>query len=133
MPAPTRPQYADLITNQHVERIIRSLQKLFDYIVIDTPASFNENVLMALDLATRIKLVLTLDLPSIKNAKLCLEVLEGLGLKEKVRVILNNACEDYGLRAEDVERTLGMHVLCELPPSSKVVTGAVNRGHLYYP
>jgi pilus assembly protein CpaE len=128
LPAPARPQYADLITNQHVERIIRSLQKMFDYLVIDTPATFNENVLMALDLATRIKLVLTLDLPSIKNAKLCLEVLEGLGLKEKVRIILNNACEDYGLRAEDVERTLGMPVLCELPPSSKVVTGSVNRG-----
>lgn len=128
LPAPTRPQYADLVTSQHVERIIRSLQKKHDYIVIDTPTSFNENVLMALDLASQIQLVLTLDLPSIKNAKLCLEVLEGLGLKDKVRIILNDACEEYGLRAEDVERTLGLPILCELPPSSKIVTGAINRG-----
>lgn len=128
LPAPIRPQYADLITNQHVESIIRSLQKAFDYIVIDTSATFNEHVLMALDLASQIQLVLTLDLPSIKNAKLCLEVLEGLGLKEKVRIILNNTCEDYGLRSEDVERTLGLPILSELPSSSKVVTTAVNRG-----
>ncbi|WP_227767455.1 response regulator [Zhaonella formicivorans] len=126
--APARPQYADLIDNRHVEQIIKALQKTYEYVVIDTPAAFDENVLSALDLASQIHLVLTMDLPAIKNAKLCLEVLEGLGLKEKVRIILNNSCSDYGLRAEDVERTLGLPILCQLPPSDKVVITAVNRG-----
>jgi pilus assembly protein CpaE len=111
-----------------VEQIIKALQKTYEYVVIDTPAAFDENVLSALDLASQIHLVLTMDLPAIKNAKLCLEVLEGLGLKEKVRIILNNSCSDYGLRAEDVERTLGLPILCQLPPSDKVVITAVNRG-----
>lgn len=126
--APTRPQYADLINSQHIEQIIKALQKNYEYVVIDTPTSFNENVLTALDLASQILLVLNLDLPAIKNTKLCLEVLEGLEVKEKVRLILNNSNPDFGLRVDDVERTLGMPILCQLPPSDKVVVTAVNRG-----
>ncbi|NPV27633.1 MAG: response regulator [Firmicutes bacterium] len=126
--APNRPEYAELISPGQVEKILGVLKETYDFILIDTPAAFNETTLTALDAADQILMVAALDLPTIKNVKLSMEVLESLHHKGKVKLVLTRATSDVGIKAEDVERALNFRIASEIPSDGKIVTSAVNRG-----
>lgn len=129
LPCPTRPEYAELITGSHVEKIIGILKQSYDYIVIDTPPYFHETVLAALDLCHQILLLVALDLPTIKNVKLGLEVLDSLHLKGKARLILNRSSHDIGIKCEDMEESLGLKVVAHIPSDGRTVITSVNKGN----
>lgn len=128
LPAPIRPEYAELITGAHVEKIINVLKQNYDYIIIDTSAVFNETNLTALDLSNQILLLLSLDLPTIKNVKLSLEVLESLHHKGKVKMVLNRSSNEIGIKFQDVERSIGFLMASHIPSDGKVVVNSVNKG-----
>lgn len=128
LPAPTRPEYAELITGAHIEKIIGVLKRNYDYIIIDTSAVFNETNLTALDMSSQILLILSLDLPTIKNVKLSLEVLESLHHKGKVKMILNRSSNEIGIKYQDVERSIGFLMASHIPSDGKVVISSVNKG-----
>src|SRR5438034_783775 len=71
---------------------------------------------------------LLLDIPTIKNVRLGLQTLELLSFpNERIRVILNRANTNVGLKRGKVEETLRTKVHVELP-SDRAVPMAVNRG-----
>ncbi len=72
--------------------------------------------------------MLTLDLLSIKNTRLSLEVLESLQHLDKAKLVLNKASKDWGLNVSDVERTLDKHIDFEIPHSEKLVVDSINKG-----
>lgn len=128
LPCPTRPEYAELITGSHVEKIIQILKQSYDYIVIDTPCFFHETTLTALDLCNQILIVVALDLPTIKNVKLSLEVLDTLHLKGKVKMVLNRSSSDIGIKYQDMEESLGLKVVSHIPSDGRVTIASVNKG-----
>jgi len=128
LPAPTRPEYAELVTSTHVEKILELLKQNYDFVIVDTPPVFQETNLAALDASDQILLVLALDLPTIKNVKLSLEVLESLHHRGKVRMVLNRSSNDFGIKYEDVERSLGFLVAAHVPSDGRVVVASVNKG-----
>ena len=106
LPAPVKPEYAEYITANHVEKIISILRESYSYIIIDTSASFHETVLTSLDLSDKILIISTLDLPTIKNVKAGLDVMDTLNYpQEKIHVVLNKASEQFGIRYRDFEST----------------------------
>lgn len=129
LPCPTRPEYAELITGSHVEKILSILKQKYDYIVIDTPPFFHETTLTALDLCHQILLIVATDLPTIKNVKLGLEVLDSLHLKGKVKLVLNRSSSDIGIRCEDMEESLGLKVAAHVPSDGRTVITSVNKGN----
>jgi pilus assembly protein CpaE len=128
LPSPTRPEYAELITGSHVEKILGVLKQNYDYIVIDTPHFFHDTTLTALDLCHQILMVVSLDLPTIKNVKLGLEVLDSLHLKGKVKLILNRSANDMGIKHEDMEENLNMKIFSHIPSDGRTVVSSVNKG-----
>jgi pilus assembly protein CpaE len=74
--APPNPQTGELVTSDHLRTILETMKKEFEYVIVDTQASFQDRALAALDLADRIVALMTLELPCIKNIKLFLEVAE---------------------------------------------------------
>jgi len=129
LPAPVKPEYAEYITANHVEKIINTLRESFHYIIIDSSASFHESVLTALDMSDRILLVSTLDLPTIKNIKAGLDVMETLHYPaEKIHVVLNKASEQYGIKYKDFENTLHQSIWSYIPEDSQTVVTSANKG-----
>lgn len=126
--APARPEYAEMVISQHVEKVIKLLQKSYDYIIIDTPGIFTDPSMVALDYAHQILLILSLDLPTLKNIKLGLEVLDSLHHRDKVKIVLNRATLELGISPGDVERSLGVSLLSQLPSDGRLVVGSVNKG-----
>ncbi len=129
LPAPVKPEYAEYITASHVERIINTLRESYHYIIVDSSANFHESVLTSLDMSDRILLISTLDLPTIKNIKAGLDVMETLRYpSEKIHVVLNKASEQYGIRYKDFEGTLHKPIWSFIPEDSQTVVTSANKG-----
>ena len=127
--APFRPEQAEMISGAHLTKIIKTMRKSFDYIVIDTAPNFDEKMLATLDAADQLLVVSVTDLPTIKNVKICLEVMESLDYKQdKIRLILNRAHSESGLDMKEVEESLRYTFSASLPSDGKTVVAAVNRG-----
>jgi pilus assembly protein CpaE len=100
----------------------------YDMIIVDTSPFFHGPMLATLDRTDLLLLLCGLDIPTIKNVRLGLQTLELLSFpQERVRVILNRANTNVGLKRNEVEETLRTKVHVELP-SDRAVPMAVNRG-----
>lgn len=126
--APVDPGSASSIPAELVGRILDLLREHFDYVVVDTPPAFDDQVLAAFDVSDTIALIATLDIPALKNLKLTLETLELLNYpRDRWRVVLNRADSKVGLASGEVEKTLKTTIASEIP-SSRDVPAAINRG-----
>jgi pilus assembly protein CpaE len=126
--APTDPSLAEQVTAESVQHLLALMRSIFPVTIIDTPSTFTEQVLAAIDLANEIVLVGSLDVPAVKNLKLALQTLEALHIRrERVRIVLTRADSSVGLRVAEVERSLGTEVDVEIP-SSRDVPMSINQG-----
>jgi pilus assembly protein CpaE len=126
--APVEPGSAESIPASLVSRILDLLRAHFDYVVVDTPPAFDDQVLAAFDLSDVVGLIATLDIPALKNLKLTLETMELLNYpRDRWRVVLNRADSKVGLAIGEVEKTLRAAISVQIP-SSRDVPAAINRG-----
>ncbi len=126
--APTHPEGKERVSPALVRRVLRILRQHFDYVVVDTSPSLDDQVLGAFDETDECILVATLDVPTVKNMKVALETLDALNLVESRRhLLLNRADDEVGLSATNVEQLLKMPVSAALQ-SSSAVTNATNHG-----
>ena len=126
--APTHPEGRDRISATLVRRVIQILRHSFDFIVIDTPPGFDDQVLGAFDETDECVIVATLDVPTIKNTKVAIETLDLLHLvRDSRHLVLNRADEEVGLTQANVEEILGMKISASLP-SATAVASATNHG-----
>jgi pilus assembly protein CpaE len=104
------------------------MKESFKWVVIDSPPSFTDHVLAALDQSDECVLMTSMDVPSIKNMKLSLQTLQLLGFgRDRIRLVLNRADSKVGLTVQAVEKTLGTTVDVSIP-SSRDVSVSINRG-----
>ncbi|MBK6856642.1 MAG: P-loop NTPase [Microthrixaceae bacterium] len=128
LPAPLEPAFADQIGADQMTKIIRLLRSFCDYVVIDTPAYFNEVVLALIEESDDVILVAGMDIPNIKNVKIGLQTLRLLNTPmSKIHLILNRANSKVKLEVSEVERTLQVKAEA-LIPSDVVVPQSVNKG-----
>lgn len=130
MAPPTRPEEAELVSGSQVKQLIGILRQLADYVIIDTAQSFHEPVLAALDESDCIAIIATLDIPTIKNVRLCLEVMQGVldYPVEKTRLVVNRAADDIGIKASVLEERLGISVSAKVPSDGRLAVQAANTG-----
>lgn len=126
--APMRPEHAEMVHIEAVKQIIAYAKKTYDFVIIDTQNRFEDMSLLALDEAEEIWLVVSMDLPTLKNSKLCLELMSHLGFLNKVKIILNRSGGDVGLEDRDIKEVLGMSTSYKMPSDGKAVVGALNSG-----
>ncbi|MFZ0324284.1 MAG: AAA family ATPase [Actinomycetes bacterium] len=111
-----------------VGKILDILKERYDYVVVDTPPAFDDQVLAAFDRSDVIALIATLDIPALKNLKLTLETLELLNYpRDQWLVVLNRADSKVGLALNEVEKTLRVPIAVQIP-SSRDVPASINRG-----
>jgi pilus assembly protein CpaE len=126
--APLEPSLADEVSTQVVVKTVGMLKRMFDYIVIDTAPFLDEPVLSILERSDAVLLVVDMDLPSVKNAKLALDTLRLIKFPfEKINLILNRVNSKARLDIDELERSLGLEVMAAIS-SDKLVPRAVNEG-----
>ncbi len=128
LPAPLEPAFADQIGAEQMSQIIRLLRTFCAYVVVDTPAYFNDVVLGLIEESDDVLLVAGMDIPNIKNVKIGLQTLRLLNTPmQKIHLILNRANSKVKLEVSEVERTLQVKADA-LIPSDIVVPQSVNKG-----
>jgi pilus assembly protein CpaE len=126
--APTRPEYAELITIEQIEQILKEVKPHFDFIILDNVNRFDDISLLSLDIAEKIFLVVGMDIPALKNTKLCLETMTELHYLDKVNIVLNRSSRELGLDLPEIEKSLNVKVNYEIPSDGKTLVNAVNKG-----
>jgi pilus assembly protein CpaE len=127
--APPSPEMADLVSLEDLRQIVTLGRQHFDYIVADVGSQLDEKALSFMDMSQCIIVLLTPDIPAVKNARLFLEVAQSLDYHpDKVKLVLNRAAPRGGITAQAVERHIKHPIVLSIPESPRVVTAAINRG-----
>lgn len=126
LPAPTRPSDWRNLSSRHIRDVVDVLAQTHDFVILDTPGTFNEIVAAGIEVGTLIILVTTLDMASIKDSVLALEMLHDRfgNDSERIKIILNRAGIDTGVRERDVEQTLDAPLWWRIPQDNDVVKSA---------
>lgn len=126
---PPSPEMAELITADHMRRILARLRQRHDLVVVDTVSQLHDPTLTTLDAADVVLTVLTFDLASIKNTRVFLGVAERLGYTEdKVKVVLNKADSTNGITLADLEGSIGRRVDFTIGSDARAAIHAMNHG-----
>ncbi len=127
--APQRPEMADRISTDQITKVVQYLQNMYAYVVIDTTHILSDVVLSMFDISDVIVLITTQEIPAIKNARLFLDLLQGMGVgKERVVFTMNRYDKRIGITPERVSQNLNHEISVTIPLDEKVAITAVNRG-----
>ena len=127
--APPSPETAELVTHDHLPSLIGMMKSDFDYIVIDVDKRLDEVNLRIMDVADTIYLVMTADLPCLKNVRLVLETIGHLGYSDdKVKLILNRSNAFTGINIKNAESALKRKVDFQIINEYRSAIGALNSG-----
>ena len=127
--APDLPYQLEEVTADNVGAILGLARAEYDFILVDLGRTMDPATVKALDLAERVVLVVQQTLPALKDARRLVTVFEGLGYgKDKLRLVINSFSKAALIRAEDVEKSVGLKVARQVPASEEAVLNAINRG-----
>ncbi len=127
--APPRPEMAELVTPDHVRSVLAVLQKMFDYVIVDTAKVLNDSQMAILDTAEQIVLISTADISALKNTKLFFEVTDALEYPSSKNILILNKYDGHsGITSKDIEGNIKHAVSGVIPKDDRTVNVALNRG-----
>jgi pilus assembly protein CpaE len=127
--APMRPEHADSVSGDQFGDIIRYMRGIYPFLVIDTSSLLNEITLAALDASDMILLVVNQDIPSIKNARLFLDVADALDIpKDNISLVMNRYDKRRNITTERVRDNFKKDFEGVIPLDEKLIVPAMDRG-----
>lgn len=125
--APKSSEFAEYVKPEHVEKIIDILRPYYEYVIIDMSSSFNDISITACENCAEIYMIYNTDILSLKNAKMCYDILDRLHQKDKLRIIINK--QEKGLiRPADFSKMFDTDIYCVIPFDGKTAVSSVNKG-----
>ena len=111
-----------------LRRVLAFARAYYDVVACDLPGSLDETAQLVLQQSSRIVLVATPDIASLRLAYCKLHLLDGLGCSKKISIVLNRTNARAEFRRVDVEKSLGLAVTCEIPAFNSAVHTALVQG-----
>lgn len=134
---PQRPEFADEIRGKPgvVAAILQKVNTNYDFVVVDTSCNLDDVTLSLFDIATRIMMVTTPSLTSVKNTKFVLDLFEQLQYPpEKAMIVLNKAWSERDrkqatLAPDRIQNFLKRPIAGEIPVvDERIILSAILRG-----
>ncbi len=123
------PEYAQLVTAQHVERLITTVALSYEAVVVDAGSTLDERALAVFELADCIVIPLVADLGALRAVRTMLDYLNDTSsVLSKAMFVLNNIFPKEPLKTNDVITALGTKIAFELPYDPTVYVKAINEG-----
>jgi pilus assembly protein CpaE len=127
--APPSPEGADLVTPAYLRKMVDHLRESHDFVVVDLPAALNDHSLAIMDAADQIVVLTALEITTIKNVRLFLEVADQLEYdRSKIRLVVNRSDSAQGIRIADVEASIRRSIDGTIVSDGRLAVLAVNRG-----
>jgi pilus assembly protein CpaE len=129
--APYRPADYEAVSGERVREVITFLKGHYDYVVVDTPKTFNPASFGAFAEADLVYLVTTADIPAIRNLSRSLPLLKQLGGRktaDRFRLIVNRFDPAQVISVEEISKTVGLEVHWTLRNDYRAVMDSINEG-----
>src|SRR5258708_1693328 len=132
--APRTPQDAEEITADKVTQLIDKLRASFDFIVVDTASNLDDLCIALFDVAERLLLVANPTLPSVKNVRTVLNLMDALQYDpNKSQLVLNRVNAELekarvSISVAAIENNLKRKAIGVIPMDERRVLAAINRG-----
>jgi pilus assembly protein CpaE len=105
------------------------LKETHDWVIVDVPSGLNDHSLAVLDAADQIIVIAALEITTIKNVRLFLEVADQLDYeRSKIRLVINRSDAAQGIRIGDVEASIRRPIDGSIVSDGRLAVLAVNRG-----
>ena len=122
---------AEHIKGSDIANLLTFLRKHYNFVLLDGVKGFDEISLAALDGSQHVLMVLTQDVPAVRNGQRCLDLFNRLGYDQtKVKLILNRYQKSSKITLEVVTDTLKVPVSHAIANDFVSVIDAINRGLL---
>jgi pilus assembly protein CpaE len=128
---PPSPDQAELVSHEqrHLQRSIEQLKTVYDYVVVDMAAHFDDHMLDVIAIADRLVVVMTADLSCVKNVRLVLETMAKLQVPdERLMLVLNRANAFTGISPKSVESVLKRPIAHQVVNDYRSAISALNSG-----
>ncbi len=139
--APIRPRTADTVGPDFYRTIIRSLQRMFDVVIMDTSVQYLDPLIaqVALPEAEEVIFVTTLASTAVQGMARALREItapvdeSGLGIpREKIGILVNQSVANVGMERDQVLAAgLGVPVVGVIPLATKDVLTATNLNRMH--
>lgn len=127
--APPRPEMAERVNPEQFTQVIEYLKTAYNYIVIDTETHLTETVISALDISDVIIMITTQEIPSIKNSKAFLTLIDQFQIgRSRVICVMNKLDKRISLSPDRVGESLKQEIMAVIPLEEKIVVNSVNSG-----
>lgn len=128
--APFEPEFGEQVSGADIGRALDLLRSHYDYVLVDTSKSLGAPARAAFQAADRIFLVTNMDVPSLRNLKRCLPMLDAVtaGDATRVRLVVNRFSSKSFIDVKDLEETLGLDVYWTLPNDFETVITSISSG-----
>jgi pilus assembly protein CpaE len=122
---------AEHIKGSDIANLLTFLRKHYNFVILDGVKGFDEISLAALDGSQHVLMVLTQDVPAVRNGQRCLDLFNRLGYDQtKVKLILNRYQKSSKITLDVVADTLKVGVSHAIANDFVSVIDAINRGLL---
>jgi pilus assembly protein CpaE len=129
LPHPVQMDDAELIREDHLQRVIGLLRASYSHLVIDLSKSFAPTDKAALRMADVILLVAQLDLSSLRNVvRMLLSLGNDPQMADKVQIIMNRVGSDGEISLKKAEETIGKPIYWQIPNDARAIQESRNQG-----
>lgn len=128
LPAPERPEFADLVDKEGINSVVDIMLTHFDYVFVDAEVGLNDITLNFIEKADEVLVVTNLEMATLKNTKLMLETYEALEMRDKVRVVINRSTMESVIQAKDAANILGEDQPFFIPNDFQICSHSLNIG-----
>jgi len=135
LPAPRLPEEEALLTADLARKILSSVRRFYDPVIVDCTIDLRDSTIVALQEATRVIVVSTLDYQAMGRLAKVAEKMGQLGVSPtKIMVVLNRVREDSTFRLRDAVDLLSHYhfQFVEAIPWDPNVEDATNEGRVYF-
>jgi pilus assembly protein CpaE len=129
LPSPTGLDSCDAATPDVIEKILRMMQREFDYIIIDGGQSIDHLSLKILEMSDTVLIVSILSLPCLINVKRLIDTFWRLGVQdEKFKIIINRYNKSSSITLNEAEKGLQKKIFWSIPNDYNATISAINQG-----
>jgi pilus assembly protein CpaE len=112
-----------------IEHTLAFLSENYQFVIIDTPPGMSEDTCAAIRQSDRLAMVITPELPAIRNAVRSIEYLTGLHYPEdSIDVVLNRCSRKSTVTEQEIEAALHRQIAVRIPNNYGVVINSINAG-----
>jgi pilus assembly protein CpaE len=128
--APFEPEMGEQVGGEEIARALGLLRSHYDYVLVDMSKSLGAPARAALQIADQIFLVTNMDVPSLRNLRRCLPILDGVtaGDATRLRLVVNRFNGKSLVNLKDIEETLGIDVYWTLTNDFETVITSISAG-----